>query len=144
MHKTFFRALAILVVALHAPDAIAACLPDPPADGDAVVCDGIDSTGYDASGATGLTITTSGVTTLTDGDAGLRRRVAGVARTEMRRGLMAHLATRSPASSEYDHADVVEAAVVRLRLDAAKVSRPLAISITACATIGAQREPVNP
>jgi hypothetical protein len=71
MHKTFFRVLAILVVALHAPDAIAGCLPDPPADGDAVVCDGIDSTGYDASGATGLTITTSGVTTLTDGDAGL-------------------------------------------------------------------------
>ena len=60
--------LALLV--LSVPDrARAACDPDPPSDDDAVVCTGTDETGYDATGATNLTITTSGVVTMDDSSA---------------------------------------------------------------------------
>jgi uncharacterized protein with beta-barrel porin domain len=47
----------------------AACDPTPPSDGDSVVCTGDDETGYDARGATDLTLTTSGVTNLDDSSA---------------------------------------------------------------------------
>lgn len=70
-----FRSLSAVPALLIAPiaaflfmgnpgPALAACNPDPPMNDDAVVCDGMDSTGYDGSGATGLTITTNGVTVL--------------------------------------------------------------------------------
>lgn len=38
----FLVLLALLV--LNAPEVVAACIPDPPMDNDAVVCDGTDST----------------------------------------------------------------------------------------------------
>lgn len=70
-----FRSLSAVPALLIAPIAAflfmgnagparAACNPDPPMNDDAVVCDGMDSIGYDGSGATGLTITTNGVTLL--------------------------------------------------------------------------------
>jgi hypothetical protein len=62
------RVLLLLVLVTSARESLAACLPDPPMDDDMVVCDGTDSTGYDASGATGLTITTDGVTVLDESD----------------------------------------------------------------------------
>jgi uncharacterized protein with beta-barrel porin domain len=55
----------------NASSADAACLPDPPADDDNVSCTGTDSTGYDASGATGLTITVDPGAELSDADPGL-------------------------------------------------------------------------
>jgi len=57
-------AIAAFLFTSNAGPARAACNPDPPNNNDAVVCDGMDSTGYDGSGATGLTITTNGVTLL--------------------------------------------------------------------------------
>jgi hypothetical protein len=65
----FLALLALLV--LTAPEVMAACNPDPPMDNDPVVCDGTDSTGYDGSGATGLTITTDGAAILDESDPGL-------------------------------------------------------------------------
>jgi len=60
---------AIAAVGLFGSRAEAACTPDPPSDDDAVVCDDTDSTGYDASGATGLTITTDGMAELDESGA---------------------------------------------------------------------------
>lgn len=60
-----------IVLAGSAGVAQAACLPDPPMDGDAVVCDGMDSTGYDGSVATDLTITTLGMATLDESNMAL-------------------------------------------------------------------------
>lgn len=56
---------------LVAPRAEAACSPDTPplADGGSVTCDGTDETGFDASGATNVTITTSGTTVIDDSGA---------------------------------------------------------------------------
>ena len=65
------RVFAVLALALNAPEALAACLPDPPMDNDTVVCDGTDSTGYDGSGATGLTVTTGVDAILDESDPGL-------------------------------------------------------------------------
>ena len=52
--------------------ATAACEPDVPplADGGSVTCSGADETGFDGTMVTNLTITTSGVTVLTDADGG--------------------------------------------------------------------------
>ena len=57
MSQRIRQVLAVLFIVMNAPEATAACNPDPPMDNDSVVCDGTDSTGYDGSGATGLTIT---------------------------------------------------------------------------------------
>lgn len=59
----------MLTVLSAADRAQAACDPDPPSDDDAVVCTGTDETGYDATGATNLTITTSGVVAMDDSSA---------------------------------------------------------------------------
>ena len=71
MPQRLFRALLMCVLLFNAPEALAACSPDPPTNGANVVCDGADSTGYDASGATNVTITTDGVTVLDESDPGL-------------------------------------------------------------------------
>lgn len=71
MSDPFCRALALLVLLLIAPELRATCLPDPPSDDATVVCDGVDSTGYDASGATNVTITTLGAAVLDDSNPGL-------------------------------------------------------------------------
>ncbi len=63
--------IPLLAALLSNAEADAACLPDPPADDDTVTCTGTDSTGYDASGATGLTITTTGFAILDESDPGL-------------------------------------------------------------------------
>jgi len=68
MPQRLIRALLTCALLFNAPEALAACLPDPPTDGDDVVCDGVDEMGYDGTGATGLTITTSGVTEINDDD----------------------------------------------------------------------------
>jgi hypothetical protein len=69
------RLLAInlaLLFSWHADSALAACLPDPPTDDAAVVCDDLTtSTGYDGSAVSGLTITTSGNAILDDSDPSL-------------------------------------------------------------------------
>ena len=59
--------LALTLSTLAVRDARAACLPASPVDNDLVICDGVDSDGFDGSGATGLTITTDGAAVLTDG-----------------------------------------------------------------------------
>lgn len=71
MSQRLIRALLTCVLLFSAPEALADCNPDPPMNGDDVVCDGLDETGYDGSGATGLTITTDGITVLDDSDPGL-------------------------------------------------------------------------
>lgn len=62
-------AAAAIALTLPASRSEAACTPDPPSDNDAVSCDGTDSTGFDGSGATGLTITTNGAAELDESDA---------------------------------------------------------------------------
>ena len=59
----------IATVGLFGSRAEAACTPDPPSDDDTVVCDGTDSTGFDGSGATGLTVTTDGIAELDESGA---------------------------------------------------------------------------
>ncbi len=61
--------VAVLAISLTGGTAQAACTPDPPMADDAVTCDGTDSTGFDGSGATGLTITTDGAAELDESDA---------------------------------------------------------------------------
>ncbi|MCP4904735.1 MAG: autotransporter domain-containing protein [bacterium] len=56
-------------IGLAGAPAEAACTPDPPADDDAVTCDGTDSTGFDGSGVTGLTLTTDGAAELDESGA---------------------------------------------------------------------------
>lgn len=63
--------LAALLLPTSRAEAACSSTTPPLSDGDDVVCDGTDSTGFDGSGATNLTITTSGVTTLDDSDAGV-------------------------------------------------------------------------
>ncbi|MEZ4331155.1 MAG: autotransporter outer membrane beta-barrel domain-containing protein [Myxococcota bacterium] len=70
-HGLLAIALGSLVLSLPIAQARAACTPDPPADDDDVTCDGTDSTGYDASGATGVTITTTADAILDDSSATL-------------------------------------------------------------------------
>lgn len=67
---------AMLLLALAAAGALpttahAACVPDPPSDNGTVLCLGTDETGFDASGADNVTITTDGDAELDDSDPGL-------------------------------------------------------------------------
>ena len=64
-------AALLLAVSLGTSSARAACEPDPPSDGNFVVCIGSDSTGFDGRGADNLTITTTGVVALDDSNPAL-------------------------------------------------------------------------
>lgn len=66
--RRFTLLIPAFAVLLSNVEARSACLPDPPSDNDTVTCTGTDSTGYDASGATGLTITTEGFAILDESD----------------------------------------------------------------------------
>lgn len=65
--------LLLAVAAAGFPPSVAeaACTPDPPSDNGTVICLGTDETGFDASGADNVTITTSGAAELDDSDPGL-------------------------------------------------------------------------
>lgn len=63
--------LAIAAAGVLPSPAEAACVPDPPSDNGTVECSGTDETGYDASGADNVTITTGPDAELDDSDPGL-------------------------------------------------------------------------
>jgi len=70
--RALFVVLVLTIVCTwNAKPARAACNPAIPVDGDTVVCDGTDSTGYDGSGATRLTVTTLGAAELDDSNLAL-------------------------------------------------------------------------
>lgn len=64
-------AIPALALAIGAVPARAACIPDPPSDDGTVSCSGTDETGFDASGANNVTISTVDAAELDDSDPGL-------------------------------------------------------------------------